>query len=123
MCGAGVAVRLVVTFIAALWGVAAVVAFARTADKSQDARLTAAYILLWPVLAVALFLNEPVPLWLGVPVLFAFLPWLLAGPHLSAILRDPSQTRPDELIGIPKAYWFWGGIGAVLLGLIFNRYA
>lgn len=116
-------VRLVVILIAALWGIAAVIAFTRTADKSLDARLTATYFLLWPVLAVALFLNEPVPLWLGVPALFGFLPWLLSGPHLWAILRDPSQTRPDELIGIPKAYWLWGAIGSVLLGLIFNRYA
>lgn len=119
----GVSVRLVVILIAALWGVAAVLAFARTSDKPLDARLTAAYFLLWPVLAVVLFLNEPVPLWLGVPVLFGFLPWFLSGPHLWAVLRDPSMTRPDEIIGIPKAYWFWGGIGTVLLGLIFNRYA
>ncbi|MGE5155277.1 MAG: hypothetical protein ACM3ST_14855 [Bdellovibrio bacteriovorus] len=115
--------RLVIVLIAALWGIAAVLAFARTADKSLDARLTAAYILLWPVLAVALFLNEPVPLWLGVPTLFGFLPWLLAGPHLAAILRDPSLTRPDEIIGIPKAYWLWGSMGSVLLGLVFNGYA
>jgi hypothetical protein len=116
-------VRLVIILIAALWGVAAVLAFARTVDKSPDARLTAAYILLWPALAVALFWHEPVPLWLGVPTLFGFLPWLMAGPHLWAILRDPSQTRPGEIIGIPRAYWLWGGIGSVLLGLVFNRYA
>jgi hypothetical protein len=115
--------RLVIIVIAAVWGAAAVMAFAHTADKSVDARLTAAYILLWPVFAVGLFLNEPVPLWLGVPTLFGFLPWLLAGPHLWAIFRHPSQSRPDEIIGIPKAYWFWGGIGSVLLGLVFNGYA
>jgi len=115
--------RLVVIAIAALWGIAAVVAFVRTADRSMDARLTAAYIVLWPVLAVALYLSEPVPLWLAVPAVFGFLPWFLAGPHLSAILRDPSQSRPDELIGIPNAYWIWGGIGSVLLGFVFNRYA
>jgi hypothetical protein len=121
--GDAAAVRLVVILIAALWGAAALAAFARTAEKSLDARLTAAYILFWPVLAVALFLSGTFPLWLGVPVLFGFLPWLLAGPHLSTILRDPSQSRPDEMIGIPKAYWLWGGIGSVLLGLVFNRYA
>lgn len=115
--------RLLVILIAAIWGIAAVLAFARTSDEPLDARLTVAYILLWPALAVGLFLNEPVPLWLGVPTMFGFLPWLLAGPHLSTILRDPSQIRPDEIIGIPKAYWFWGGIGSVLLGLVFNRYA
>ena len=115
--------RLVIILIAALWGAAAVLAFARTLDKSTDARLTAAYILLWPALAVGLFLNEPVPLWLGVPTMFGFLPWLLAGPHLWAVLKDPSRSRPDEIIGIPRAYWFWGGIASVLLGLVFNRYA
>lgn len=115
--------RLVIILIAALWGTAAVLAFAGTRDRSTDARLTAAYILLWPALAVGLFLNEPVPLWLGVPTFFGFLPWFLAGPHLWAILKDPSQSRPDEIIGIPKSYWFWGGIGSVLLGLVFNRYA
>lgn len=109
--------------IAGLWGVAALLAFAGTADKSPDARLTAAYLLLWPVLAVAALLNAPIPLWLGVPIFFGFLPWFLAGPHLWAILKDPSQSRPEELIGIPRSYWFWGGIGSVLLGLVFNRYA
>jgi hypothetical protein len=115
--------RLVIILIAALWGAGAVLAFVRTANKSLDARLTAAYILLWPALAVILFLNEPVPLWLGVPTIFGFLPWLLAGPHLSAIVRRPTLSRPGEIIGIPRAYWFWGGIGSVLLGLVFNRYA
>lgn len=108
--------------IVGLWGVAALMALVRTADASLDARLSAAYFLLWPALAVILFLNDPVPLWLGVPVLFGFLPWFLSGPHLWAVLRDPSQTRVDEIIGIPKAYWFWGGISAFLLGLIFNHY-
>lgn len=115
--------RLVIILAAALWGIMAVLAFAGTADKSADARLSAAYILLWPVLAIGLFLNEPVPLWLAVPTLFGFLPWFLAGPHLWAILKDPSQSRPDEIIGIPRAYWYWGGIGSVLLGLVFNGYA
>ena len=115
--------RLMIIAIAVLWGLGAVLAYARTADKSMDARLTAAYILLWPVLAVALYLNEPVPLWLAVPTVFGFIPWFLAGPHLSAILKDPSRSRPDELIGIPRAYWYWGGISSVLLGLVFNRYA
>lgn len=115
--------RLVLILIAALWGVAAVLAFVRTADKSNDARLTAAYILFWPVLAVGLYLNAPVPLWLAVPTLFGFLPWFLAGPHLSAILKDPLCSRPGEIIGIPKAYWYWGGIGSVLLGLVFSPFA
>jgi hypothetical protein len=116
-------VRLVLILIAAAWGVAAVLAFARTMDKSLDARLTAAYILGWPVLAVTLLLKAPVPLVIAVPVVFGFLPWFLAGPHLWAVLKDPSQSRPDEIIGIPKAYWIWGGIGSVLLGLVFSGFA
>ena len=115
--------RLILILIAGAWGMLAVLAFARTLDKSWDARLTAGYILLWPLLAVTLVLSAPVPLWLAVPVVFGFLPWFLAGPHLWAVLRDPSQSRPDELIGIPRGYWLWGGIGSVLLGLIFNGYA
>jgi hypothetical protein len=112
--------RLVIVAIAALWGIAAVLAFAKTSERSQDAKLTAAYILLWPALAVALLLNEPVPLWLAVPVVFGFIPWLMAGPHLWAVLKDPAATHPDEIVGIPRAYWVWGGVAAVLLGLVFN---
>jgi len=112
--------RLILILIVALWGIAAVVALVKTRDKSTDARLTAGYFLLWPTLAVVLILNEPVPLWIAVPAVFGFIPWFLSGPHLWAILKDPSQSRPDELIGIPKAYWGWGGLGAVLLGLLFG---
>lgn len=115
--------RLVIILIAALWGVAAVLAFAWSADRSADAKLTAAYILGWPVLAVILYLNEPVPLWVAVPVMFGFIPWVMAGPHLSSLIADPSRSDPDEIIGIPKPYWIWGGIGAILLGILFNRYA
>jgi len=112
--------RLVIITIAALWGIAALIAFTKTSDRSLDAKLTAAYILLWPVLGVILLLSEPVPLWLAVPVVFGFIPWLMAGPHLWAVVKDPAQTRPDEVIGIPRAYWVWGGLGAVLLGIVFN---
>ena len=112
--------RLVVILIAALWGAAAVMAFARTREKSADAKLTAGYIILWPVLAVTLLLNEPVPLWIAVPAIFGFIPWLMAGPHLWAILKNPDSSRPNEVIGIPKPYWVWGGLGAVLLGIVFS---
>ena len=115
--------RIVLVAVAALWGAAAVLAFAGTADKTADARLTAAYIIAWPVVALALVLNEPVPMWIAVPVMFGFIPWVLAGPHLWEILRDPSMIRSDEIIGIPRDYWFWGGIGAVLLGILFSGYS
>ncbi len=111
--------RLLIVAAAAIWGVVSVLAFARTRDKTADAKLSAAYILFYPALAVATFLNAPVPLWLGVPVVFGFLPWFLAGPHLWKVLRDPGASRPDELIGIPRSYWAWGGLGALLLGLVF----
>jgi hypothetical protein len=112
--------RLVIITIAALWGIAALIAFTKTSDRSLDAKLTAAYILLWPVLGVILLLSEPVPLWLAVPVVVGFIPCVMAGPHLWAVVKDPAQTRPDEVIGIPRAYWVWGGLGAVLLGIVFN---
>jgi hypothetical protein len=113
-------VRLLVVFIAALWGIAGVVALVRSRTRDRDARLTAAYILGYPVLAVGVFLSHPVPLWLGVPVVFGFIPWLMAGPHLWRLLADPGAARPDELIGIPRAYWLWGGLGALALGFLFD---
>ena len=112
--------RLVIILSAALWGIGAVFAFARTREKSADARLTAGYILLWPAMLAILLINEPVPMWIAVPTMFGFIPWLMAGPHLWAILRDPSRSQPDELMGIPRAYWTWGGLAAILLGVIFN---
>ena len=112
--------RVAVVIIAALWGIAGVLALAKTQGSPLDARLTAAYILLWPVLAVILLLNDPVPQWLAVPTVFGFIPWLMAGPHLWAVLKDPSQIRPDELIGIPTLYWGWGGLAAIALGVVFG---
>lgn len=111
--------RLVAILIAALWGAGAIIAFVKTREKTQDARLTAAYFVLWPALAVTLVLNEPVPMWLAVPVMFGFIPWLMSGPHLWEVLQDPARSRPDEIIGIPRAYWIWGGLGALLLGIFF----
>lgn len=112
--------RLVIVLIAALWGLAAVLLFVRTRETTLDARLTAAFIILWPAWVVVLLFNEPVPMLIAVPTMFAFIPWLMAGPHLWRILRDPSLAQPDEIMGIPKAYWAWGGLGAILLGLLFN---
>jgi hypothetical protein len=112
--------RVVIILIAALWGVAAVAAFVKTREKTRDAKLTAAFILGWPALVVVLLLNEPVPMLIAVPAMFAFIPWLMAGPHLWAILKDPSRSRSDEIMGIPRAYWAWGGLGAVLLGIAFS---
>lgn len=112
--------RVAIVLIAAIWGILAVLAFFKGRNRGRDARLSAVYILLYPVLAVTLILNDPVPLWLSVPVIFGFIPWLLAGPHLWRITVDPSRSRADEWIGIPRLYWLWGGLGALLLGLVFS---
>ena len=112
--------RLVIVLIAALWGIGAVFVLAKTREKSPDAKLTAAYILLWPVLVVTLILNEPVPMWIAVPTMFGFVPWLMAGPHLWATLKGNAVERPDEVMGIPRSYWTWGGLGAILLGIVFS---
>ena len=112
--------RVAIVILAAVWAAAALLVFVRTRETSADARLTAAYIVGYPVLAVALLLNDPIPLWIGVPVVFGFIPWLMAGPHLWQVLRDPSRRSPDEWVGIPKSYWLWGGLGAVLIGIVFG---
>lgn len=112
--------RILIITLAALWGLAAVGAFLLAQDQTTDAKLTAAYILGYPMWVVVLWLNEPVPMWMGVPAMFGLIPWILAGPHLWALVRNPTPARPGELMGIPKAYWVWGGIGSLLLGLLFK---
>jgi hypothetical protein len=52
--------------------------------------------------------------------MFGFVPWLMASPHLWAILKGTEVHRPDEFMGIPRAYWTWGGLGAILLGIVFS---
>jgi hypothetical protein len=113
-------VRLIVVVIAAFWGIASVVAFFGTRGRPADAKLTAGFIALWPALVVTLILSEPVPMWLAVPTMFGFVPWLMAGPHLWEVLKDSTACRPDELMGIPKDYWKWGGLGAIVLGILFS---
>lgn len=112
--------RLVLIALATLWGIGAVLALLQTREKTLDAKLTAAYFVGWPALLVLVYLNQPLPLWIGVPVMFGFVPWFLSGPHLWSVVRDPSQSKPDEIVGIPIGYWKWGSIGAVLLGILFN---
>jgi hypothetical protein len=112
--------RIAIILIAALWGIGAVMAFVKMREKTLDAKLTAGFILLWPALVVVLLLNEPVPMLVAVPTMFGFIPWLMAGPHLWQVVQDPSRSQPDEIMGIPKSYWAWGGLGAVLLGILFN---
>jgi hypothetical protein len=115
--------RFILLLIALSWGMFAVWGFIRSPIRSPDAKFTAAFIVAWPILATTLVLNQPAPLWLSVPIMFGFLPWLMAGPHLSAITRDPAASQPGEFIGIPRGYWTWGGAGALLLGILFNGYA
>lgn len=110
--------RLILILLSALWAVGAIFAFVTTREKTSDARLTTAYLILWPAALVLTYLNSPLPLWVMVPVMFGFIPWFLAGPHLWGILKDPSRTRADELVGVPVAYWKWGGAAALVLGLL-----
>ncbi len=112
--------RFAIIIIAAVWGILGLVSFTLARQRSLDAKLTVIYLILYPVLAIALFLNQPAPMWLSVPVVFGFIPWLMAPPHLWRVLKDPSATKADELIGIPRSYWAWGGAGAILLGIFFN---
>jgi hypothetical protein len=112
--------RLVLIALAGLWAVGALVAFLQTCDRPTDAKLSAAYLVGWPALLVLMYINQPVPLWVSVPVFFGFIPWFLAGPHLWGILKDTSRIKPGEVVGIPLGYWKWGGLAAVLLGILFD---
>ncbi|MBK1620079.1 hypothetical protein CKO42_16855 [Lamprobacter modestohalophilus] len=112
--------RLVLIALAGLWAVGALVAFLQTRDRPTDAKLSAAYLVGWPALLVLMYINQPVPLWVSVPVFFGFIPWFLAGPHLWGILKEPSRIKPGEVVGIPLGYWKWGGLAAVLLGILFD---
>jgi hypothetical protein len=112
--------RLVLIVLATLWGAGAVLAFVQVKDKGLDARLTAGWLVLWPALLVLVYLNQPLPLWLALPVVAGFVPWFLAGPHLRMILKDPDRSKPGEIVGIPGAFWRWGGLAVVLLGVVFD---
>jgi len=112
--------RLVLIAIATAWAAGALIAFVRLREKPLDAKLTAGYLILWPAALVMVYISQPVPLWVSLPVMFGFIPWFLAGPHLWAVVKDPSRSRPDEVIGIPIGYWKWGGLAAVLLGIAFD---
>ncbi|EIC22270.1 hypothetical protein [Thiorhodovibrio frisius] len=110
--------RFILILIATLWGLGALLAFALTARKSAEAKATAAYFGFWPAAAFLLYVSQPTPLWIAVPVVFGFIPWFLSGPHLWMVLYYPHSARPDEIAGIPKAYWAWGGLASVLLGAL-----
>jgi hypothetical protein len=112
--------RALLILLACLWAAGALIAFLQTRQRPLDAQLTAAYLVLWPALLVLLYINQPAPLWVSVPVFFGFIPWFLAGPHLWGILKDPARIQPGEVAGIPVGYWKWGGLGAVLLGVLFD---
>jgi len=112
--------RVVLLLGAVLWGLVSLTTFFRARERTADGKLTASYIILWPLLLAVLILNQPVQMWLAVPVMFGFIPWVMAGPHLGETMKDPGCTRPDEIIGIPTAYWKRGGLGAMLLGILFN---
>jgi len=110
--------RLLLILIAAVWGSGAVLAVIYTQGKGLDAHLSAAYLLLWPVVSLMLYFNDPVPLWLVIPATLGAIPWLLSGPHLWAIFNDPAAARPGQTIGLPNRYWLWGSLAAVAAGIV-----
>jgi len=112
--------RLVLIAMAMLWAGGAILAFLQTRERPLDAKLSAGYLVLWPALLVLMYISQPVPLWVSIPIFFGFIPWFLAGPHLWTILKDPSKIKPDEAVGIPIGYWKWGGLASVLLGVVFD---
>jgi hypothetical protein len=114
------AMRLVLIALATLWGIGALLAFLQTREKTLDAKLSAAYFVGWPALLVLVYINQPLPLWISLPVMFGFIPWFLSGPHLWGVIKDPGRSRPNELAGIPIGYWKWGSIAAVLMGVLFD---
>lgn len=112
------AMRVILILVATLWGLGALLAFAMTGNKSAEAKATATYFGLWPLAAFLVYVSQPVALWIAVPVVFGFIPWFLSGPHLWMVLYHPGSISPDEIAGIPKAYWKWGGLAAVVLGVL-----
>jgi len=110
--------RLLLILILAVWGSGALIATVYTQGKGRDANLTAAYLFSWPVLALVLYFNDPAPLWLVVPASLGLVPWLISGPHLWAVFKDPAASRPGRTIGIPNRFWLWGSLAAFAIGIV-----
>ncbi len=94
--------------------------FSTAKEKTIDAKQTAAFIIIYPIILNVMMNNIPVELWIAIPVVFAGIPWLFAGIHLSQVADDPSITTDDEFVGLPKKVWGWGGVAAFIMGIAFN---
>jgi hypothetical protein len=88
--------------IFALWG------FFRANETSIDAKQTAAYIVGYPFAFVLALEEKPLPFFVATLLVMAGLPWLMAGLHLSKILKDPSASKPGTFVGLPANLWWWG---------------
>jgi len=105
---------LIILFFVA-WIVAALWNFARTKETSADAKQTAAYIVGYPIVVVLALEERPFPMIAATILIMAGLPWLLAGIHLSKVLKEPSTSKPGEFIGLPAKFWLWGiGLSAAI---------
>lgn len=92
--------------------------FVRAEEKTRDAMQTTAYIVLYPIVVYLLWRGGPVPAWVTAPVVMAGLPWIVAGIHLNEIVKDPAIAKPNEFVGFPYRFWIWGGVLAVVVGVI-----
>jgi len=92
--------------------------FIRAQTKTRDAVQTTAYIVLYPIVVYLLWRTGPVPAWVAAPVVMAGLPWIVAGIHLNEIVKDPAIAKDNEFVGFPYGFWIWGGVLAVIVGLI-----
>ena len=94
--------------------------FIRAEKKTRDAVQTTAYIVLYPIVVYLLWRTGSVPAWVAAPVVMAGLPWIVAGIHLNEIVKDPDIAKDNEFVGFPYGFWIWGGLLAVIVGLIID---
>ncbi|AHF04490.1 hypothetical protein MARPU_12020 [Marichromatium purpuratum 984] len=111
--------RLIIIAIVSGWVLVALALAVRVRVCDLEARLSAAYFVFWPVAAISLLLQAPVPGVIALPALLGFLPWFLSGPYLWARLRRGAPAMPEAFIGIAFRVWGWGILLSMLLGLFF----
>ena len=111
---------LIVLFFLA-WIIAALWNFVKAKERSTDAKQTAAYIIGYPVAVVLALEEKPLPMVAATLLVMAGLPWLLAGIHLGKVLKDPSQSKPGEFIGLPATFWLWGIGLSVAIPIVFGK--
>jgi hypothetical protein len=105
----------------AFWAVAGLWAYLKTKDKSKDATQTALYLLFYPAVVTFVVASKPVPAFVASPLVLAGVPWLLAGIHLSKVIKNPAATKPGEFIGLPVKFWLWGLAISVAIPLLLMK--